>query len=1054
MKKIVSAGLLGAVVFGGSLNVYACGPFFQPSYMESETPYQIVLKQDAALLRIVKNMSDLIPDFPEFSNGIDTFDAITKDFTEAVNKRLTNWTDSEKNALIDRYIKFVADARKNPKEVHVPFELPAELSEFYLYRKGVAELAEEAGKNAETSSKNIPQSWKKLLELPKEQRHYRTAWVYFMLGNMNDDTADGYEYHKKCVKAVQDGFADTAGLAQHSYIRGYLNEDDVLNLKWHLFNMKKYPDYNIKFRKEQFNSLKDDIIEKIMQDPLCRELLVLTDSDNPYFLKNMDSFKYRNIDILAFNAYNKGEFNKAKKYISLLENPTLLSLWIEAKIARHDGKADIAIEKLRQWLKMAEKIDPKEYMLDRIEYELEEVNPFDIKSDIYGLLGNALVMRKDFIEAVKIFNDAKQYQEPLYIMDRFMSLDDLIKLADTHNIGHHAVFKQAFRENKFDIARKYASDDLKKILDDYEKFLNDGNNTKLAKDRRALALYNAAKIMRHHGMELCGTYTLPDNAMYNGSYVGYKLGDWTPYAGISCKCKYGSDGYWIMCDKHNTDFFNSSYDAIIDIKEKMANNKEKKIAKLPGLKAKIDFSKVPAHLRYHYRYRAAKLLLQAGDIAEDQDLLAMINHFGGYCMSRSPQEADEFYKRLFWYAPDTALAQEADYNRWFPKKIILLKEMATSKPCPSVQSIKDMMKKIYGKEVKIAKLPTWIRRFLKRKWHSKINEDLIAYNLYKRCSEAYYPDKKSLYQLGQCFENGKGVPADFVQAAMYYRRAENHPEAVKALNRLKIKNISAFTDGVNFTYKPWTSDSPTGHDEMIFSKNGKVLLKITAKNSRLCFMKELFVSLKDNHVRKIQDMETERQQDFNFRTMLHDLKGNGDFRYLLISDYHTGTSPYGNYVYIVDVKDNFKIVCQIDGGETVDMPYYLNEFVFSKMVLFIGNFNYRYCHAAVYMDINYEKNKDGELILPEKTPLNLEQIIKECKDIHEERHEFKHDYDAAIGILYAVLIKNGNFKLGPEFALKIGYTKEQADKFHAEVLEKIRNSKYSKELAKLNDIKL
>ena len=46
-------------------------------------------------------------------------------------------------------------------------------------------------------------------------------------------------------------------------------------------------------------------------------------------------------------------------------------------------------------------------------------------------------------------------------------------------------------------------------------------------------------------------------------------------------------------------------------------------------------------------------------------------------------------------------------------------------------------------------------------------------------------------------------------------------------------------------------------------------------------------------------------------------------------------------------------------------------------------------------------------------------------------------------------VRNGNFE---EVAL--GYTKEQADKFHAEVLEQIRNSKYSQELAKLNDIKL
>ena len=1046
MKKIVSAGLLGAVVFGGSLSVNACGPFFQPSYMESETPYSIVLKKDVALRRIIKNMEDLIPDFPEFSKGLNTRDAITKDFTEAVNKQLGHLAKSERDALIEKYINFVTEARKNPKDVHIPFELPAELSEFYLYRKGVAELAQEESNNKVMSAENIPPSWKKLLELPKEQRHYRTTWVYFMLGNMNNWKPAGYDYHKKCVKAYQDGFADTAGLAQHSYIRGYLNEDDVLNLKWYLYNIKKNPQFAGMF---PFNNYTDDVIDKMLQDPLCREILVLADSENPYFLKNMDKYKFRNIDILAFNAYNKGELAKSQKYISLLENPTLLSLWIEAKIARHDGKNDIAVEKLRQWLKMAEKIDPKEYTMDRIDRDSYASDPYDIKLEIYGLLGNAMVTKGDFIEAVKFFVDAGQQYEPFYIMDKFMSLDDLIKLAETHNIGHHAVFKQAIRENKFDIARKYASDDLKKILDAYEKFFKDGNNPKLSGDQRALALYNAAKIMRHHGMELCGYYTLPDNAIYDGSYVGYELGSWTPYAGIACKCKYGSDGYWILCDRHNTDFFSNSY---LNFGEK--RGEKKKIAKLPGLQAEIDFTKVPEHLRYHYRYRAGKLLLQAGELAKDQDLKAMINHFGGYCMSRSPQEADVFYKRLVRNAGKTALGQEADYNRWFPKKIVLLQEMATAAPCPSIQKIKDMMNEIYGKDTIIAKYPYFIRKFFKRKWHDKKNDDLLAYNLYKRCSERYYPDREALYKLGRCYEEGRGVAKNLVKALECYRRAENHAKAVNALNKYKIQNISAFTDGVNFTYKPWTDESQERHDEMSFVKDGKVLLNIKAQNSGLCFMQELSVSIRKNSVRKVQDIESRLQKGFDYRTMLHDLKGNGDFRYLLISDYHTGTSAYGNYVYIVDVKDNFKVICRIDGGETLDIPYFLNEFTFSKCVLFIGNFNYRFGNVAIYMNVNYEKNKNGELILPEKTPLNLEQIIKECKDIHAERHEFKHDYNAAIGILYAALISNGNLKYGPELALKIGYTKEQADKFHAEVLEKIRNSKYSQELAKLNDIKL
>ena len=62
--------------------------------------------------------------------------------------------------------------------------------------------------------------------------------------------------------------------------------------------------------------------------------------------------------------------------------------------------------------------------------------------------------------------------------------------------------------------------------------------------------------------------------------------------------------------------------------------------------------------------------------------------------------------------------------------------------------------------------------------------------------------------------------------------------------------------------------------------------------------------------------------------------------------------------------------------------------------------------------------------------------------------------EAAITFLYEDLIQTGNLNLGPELALKLGYTKEQVDKFHAEILQSIKSSDYKTELCKLNNIKL
>lgn len=689
MKNFVLPSLMGIIALLSMLPAEACAPYFQPSYIESETPYELVIDKKVALGRMVGNMSDLFEDFPKYPIGISTMDAVKQDFQDAVNKRLVDKSENEKLALVNHYIDFVKYQRVNEGRVDVPqMLLPNELQEFYLYRLGVREMVYNEwlllieGKEEEFS---IPKSWQKLLELPPEQRHYRTTWVYFMVGNSyynenNEEKAK--EYYKKCIQAFEEGYADTAGLANISYERAYVQGDLAKEIKWWALHIDTNSDdlfnFYLRFFKKQ---LTEEQCLLLLEDPACREILLIFASDNECFTKNMSKYKYRNIDILAFNAYSCGKLETAQEYISLLEKPTMLSYWIEAKIARHNGDIDLAIDKLRNWLKLAEGINPDEQLIYRYE---EEFPKQEWLRDIYGLLGNALVFKGDFIEAAKLFAKSNQSETDLSIViDKYLTLEDLINLAPLHTLFSESAFKEAFRQKKYDIAIKYGSEEQKKYLKEYLGYIEKSEDIKLTNDQRALALYNAAVIMRHKGLELCGSNIAPDNARWYGEFSegyleyvhnvipeNYKPGDCFPIYS-SCNCFYEkSSGFWKFCNLHKEHFG---------------------AERLPGLGAEIDFTKVPIHLRFHYRYRAAKLLLKAGDLAEDKNLNALINMFGGLCMKRSPMEADVFYKRLVIKSKGTEWSEEADRIRWFPKSYAVEEYFDSGVKCLTMEEVNKLM---------------------------------------------------------------------------------------------------------------------------------------------------------------------------------------------------------------------------------------------------------------------------------------------------------------------------------------------------------------------------
>ena len=117
---------------------------------------------------------------------------------------------------------------------------------------------------------------------------------------------------------------------------------------------------------------------------------------------------------------------------------------------------------------------------------------------------------------------------------------------------------------------------------------------------------------------------------------------------------------------------------------------------VPGFNAIKDHNTVPAHQRFHYRYLAADLALRAGTLAENEELRALINLFGGECLKmRSPQEADIFYKRLVLDSRSTLLGKLADKQRWFPVIKVLQDEIQSIRPVNSLEDVKNLMQQAF-----------------------------------------------------------------------------------------------------------------------------------------------------------------------------------------------------------------------------------------------------------------------------------------------------------------------------------------------------------------------
>lgn len=249
-----------------------------------------------------------------------------------------------------------------------------------------------------------------------------------------------------------------------------------------------------------------------------------------------------------------------------------------------------------------------------------------------------------------MFLDGEHWQDAAYIAERVMTTAELRAFVDREvaPLYHwrdsdrsramrvagtqaedlrHLLARRLAREGRFEEALFYTPAEHRSEMQKLSDALRAGRDPRRSDEARAKALWQAARLMRSHGLELVGTEVGPDCAHADGDV---NQGD--PVASRT------SDPYATILQPSDDEITRA-------------------LASAPTESS-----------RFHYRFLAANLGWEAAALMPDDspETAAVLCEAGSWIKAASPKKADRFYKALVRRCGDTALGREADRKRWFP----------------------------------------------------------------------------------------------------------------------------------------------------------------------------------------------------------------------------------------------------------------------------------------------------------------------------------------------------------------------------------------------------
>ena len=654
----------------------ACGPWFPHRVLtSSEQEFLALPRADfyLELRRIVPvKAAPANQSPPEFAGG-DPSAAELADLTAALKER--GDADAAAGAITGQYedLRVALNGRRTaafswraaPRTPSRAFSVPAGLpGEFEDYIRGA--ISYHAG--------NLPEArehWQRLLERPAAERRHRSVWAAFMLGKtwLDEDPAQAVVCFQKARELAASGCSDTMALREDSIgwearaESARKNYAQALELYAAQFKSgDRSAGISIELTAHALCVEEPAVIERAAVSPLARRIVtayVASRGDSAAAgavrqawlaaLEHLEIPVLEGAEQLAWLAYRQGLVDVAERWLARAPADAPVALWVKAKLLLRAGKLDAAAELLSR----VSRLFPAEETWCSIPvYDEESVGSRTPGERALAELGALKLARRQFTEAFDALFRAGYWIDAAYVAERVLTIDELKQYVDRnrpetppadwdparvsnwkasgpehgYNL-RYVLGRRLARAERWQEARAYYPPKLLPVADRYVASIATSAETRQLAEVRAAALWNAARIARKSGMELLGTEVEPD---------------WSAYAGA----------------------FDRSDDAAMRYDERVA----------PPLRpSPEELARVRAHTaipdkRFHYRYRAANLTLQAaGLMPKNSDTAARwLCMMGRSIMDRGPKEADRLYKALVRDHGATELGWEADRLRWFP----------------------------------------------------------------------------------------------------------------------------------------------------------------------------------------------------------------------------------------------------------------------------------------------------------------------------------------------------------------------------------------------------
>jgi hypothetical protein len=558
-------------------------------------------------------------------------------------------------------------------DIEVIEEVP---TEFAIYFRGFISWRRAGRENEDESQKRVAKavaSWSKVLELPPAERQFKSTWASYMLGVAEGDDEKAIAHFRRVRTLVDQGFADSQGLAAASTgleAQIYLAQREyVLAIEYYLLqDATGDPTALDSLRIVATEAFKPDNAEQLKllaSDPAGRRVLTAylasghaNDSDDATerWLHLLESANVRDADLaqqLGLAAYQAGKMDGAKHWLKQADPNAFAVRWLKAKLLFHDGELDRASETLAE---LAGDF-PINTQADEPDSNLSimtgDDSPIPARAQVLAELGVLRLARREYPEALDALLRAGFWLDAAYLAERVLTIPELVGYVDLNwptrdpnlalpkaNDWSHSTDPDTLRVNiRYLLARRlarcgeeqkaraYFPVNWRERFDQYLALLAGSDDQTKPPRERSDKLWEAARILREDGLDLCGTETTPDWNVYGGSF---------------------SDG--------------------VDVKVRSALFGEQLSPTAEEIARAHEHQPNPDR-RFHYRYTAAQLALRAAKLLPDNDpaTAIILCTAGSWLKDRDPKAADPFYKTLVRRCRKTEIGKEADKIRWFPR---------------------------------------------------------------------------------------------------------------------------------------------------------------------------------------------------------------------------------------------------------------------------------------------------------------------------------------------------------------------------------------------------